>query len=164
MDSKYVRYLRFSNCDEIILSSEYNKSLIANASAGSGISHVISELLNVNADVSITTVDIPKKLVGKSFVELSKYYTEKDRSILIGLLENTGNFFMRKQEALKEAQKTPDISKLVDSLKMVKTLLPNLPVINPEPGYEIKKYTMAIIIESRLNSTKKERKAEDVTA
>lgn len=163
MDPKYVRYLRFSNCDEIILSSEYNKSLIANASAGSGIAHVVSELLNVNADVSITTVEIPRKLIGKTFSELSIYFTEKDRSILIGLLENTGNFYMRKKEALTEAQKTPDISKLVDSLKMVKTLIPNLPVINPEPAYEVKKYTMAIIIESRLTTKKKARKAEDVT-
>jgi voltage-gated potassium channel len=73
-------------------------------------------------------------------------------------LENTGNFFMRKKEALEEAQKTPDISKLIDSLKMVKTLLPNLPVINPEPEYEIKKYTKAIIIESGKNMRKPARR------
>jgi voltage-gated potassium channel len=160
MDSKFARYLKFSNCDEIILSSEYNKSLIVNASAGTGITHVISELLNVNADISINTVEIPKKFIGKKYTELSKYFTEKDRSILIGFLENTGNFYMRKKEALEEAQKTPDISKLVDSLKSVKTLLPNLPVINPMPDYEIKKYTMAIIIESRLKLAKKSIKAD----
>ncbi len=164
MDSKFARYLRFSNCDEIILSSEYNKSLIANASAGTGITHVISELLNVKADISINTVEIPKKFIGKSFMDLSNYFTGKDRSILIGILENTGNFYMRKKEALEEAQKTPDISKLVDSLKTVKTLLPNLPVINPVPDYEIKKYTMAIIIESRLKLKNKTIKADNVTA
>jgi voltage-gated potassium channel len=155
MDSKYVRYLRFSNCDEIILSSEYNKLLIANASAGTGISHVISELLNVNIGSNINTVELPKNFIGKKFFELQEYYRDKGNSILIGLLENTGNFFMRKKEALDEAQKTPDISKLIDSLKMVKTLLPNQPVINPEPGYEIKKYSMAIVIESGLKSVKK---------
>ena len=48
-------------------------------------------------------------------------------------------------------RKTPDISKLIDSLKQVKTLLPNLPVINPAPDYEIKKYTKAIIIECVKN-------------
>jgi voltage-gated potassium channel len=161
MDPKYVRYLRFSNCDEIILSSQYNKSLIANASAGTGISHVVSELLNVSADVSINTVEFPKKFLGKKFAELSEYYKTKDNSILIGLLENTGNFFMRKKEALEEAQKTPDISKLIDSLKTVKTLLPNLPVIKPEPDYEIKKFTMAIIIESRKKSAKKSERRDN---
>jgi len=156
VDSKFERYLRFSNCDEIIMTSEYTRSLLASASAGTGVSHVVSELLNVNAPVSITTVDIPKKLFGKSFQELSKYYSLKDGSILIGLLENTGNFFIRRKEALEEAQKTADISMLVDNLKFVKTLLPNLPVINPPADYEIKKYTMAIIIESRTGSAKKD--------
>ncbi|MDY6933937.1 MAG: ion channel [Spirochaetota bacterium] len=155
IDSKFERYLRFSNCDEVILSSDYNKSLIANASAGSGISHVISELLNVNAEVTINTIDIPKDFIGKSFSDLFNYYIGKDRSILIGILENTGNFFMRKREALQEAQKTPDISKLVDNLKMVKSLLPNLPVINPQADYLIKKYSKAIIIDGRDKSYKK---------
>jgi voltage-gated potassium channel len=161
MDTKYVRYLRFSNCDEIILSSEYNKLLIANASAGTGISHVISELLNVNVGANINTLEFPKKFIGKKFIELSEYYKEKDNSILIGLLENTGNFFMRKREALEEAQKTPDISKLIDSLKMVKTLLPNLPVINPEPDYEVKRYTMAIVIEGSNKSAWDEGRREN---
>jgi len=149
LDSKFERYLKFSNCDEIILSSEYNRALIANASAGSGISHVISELLNVNADVSINTLDIPETFIGKQYEELSDYYKSKNRSVLIGILENTGNFYSRKKEAIKEAQKTPDISKLVDNLKVVKELTANQPVINPFPTYELKKYSKAIIIEGR---------------
>jgi len=149
LDSKFERYLTFSNCDEIILSSDYNRSLIANASAGSGISHVVSELLNVQADVSIITLDIPAKKIGNTYTDLFNYYLERDRSILIGILENTGNFFNRKTEAIKEAQKTPDISKLVDNLKEVKTLTANLPVINPYPDYILKKHSKAIIIEGR---------------
>ncbi len=149
LDSKFERYLTFSNCDEIILSSNYNRSLIANASAGSGISHVVSELLNVQADVSIVTLDIPQKYIGTPYQHLFEYYLSRDRSVLIGILENTGNFFHRKTEAIREAQKTPDISKLVDNLKEVKTLAANLPVINPNPDYILKKYSKAIIIEGR---------------
>ncbi|MBN2042120.1 MAG: ion transporter [Spirochaetes bacterium] len=162
LDAKFERYLRFSNCDEVILSSRYNKFLIANASAGTGISHVISQLLDVKADVSINTVEFPKKFIGKPFSDLIEYY-KKDKVILIGLLENTGNFFMRKREALEEAQKTPDISRLVDSLKMVKTLEPNLPVLNPDPGYEIRKYSMAILVERKAKFMMKSQKAEHVT-
>jgi len=149
LDSKFERYLTFSNCDEIVLSADYNRALIANASAGSGISHVISELLNVEADVSIDTLDIPDKFIGMTYDDLFSYYIGRDRSVLIGLLENTGNFFNRKTEAIKEAQKTPDISKLVDNLKEVKTLTANLPVINPYPDYVVKKYSKAILIEGR---------------
>ena len=163
IDSKFERYLKFTNCDEIILSSEYNKSLVANASAGTGVSHVVSELLNVNAPVSITTIEIPGKFIGKSFVDLSKYIMDYDGSILIGLLENTGNFYIRKKEALEEAQKTPDISRLVDNLKLVKTLLPNQPVINPSSDYEIKKYSMAIIIDSRKSPSKRNIMNKNIT-
>jgi voltage-gated potassium channel len=149
LDSKFERYLRFSSCDEVVLSREYSRSMIANASAGSGISHVISELLNVNAAVSINTFDIPDEFIGKNFNELFFHVMKKDSSILIGILENTGNFYTRKKHALQDAQKTPDISKLVDNLKFVKSLVANKPVINPEPSYEIKKFSKAIIIEGR---------------
>ncbi len=153
LDEKFERYLRFSNCDEIILSSEFNRSIIANASAGSGISQVISELLNVNADVSIETQDIPGKFIGRTYGELFDYYMGRNRTILIGILENTGNFYTRKNEAIRDAQKTPDISKLVDNLKVVKQLMANLPVINPSTDYQIGRYSRAIIIEGRKPGT-----------
>jgi voltage-gated potassium channel len=149
LDEKFERYLRFSNCDEIILSTEFNRSIIANASAGSGISQVISELLNVNADVSIGTQDIPGKFIGRTYGELFNFYMGKNRTILIGILENTGNFYTRKTEAIRDAQKTPDISKLVDNLKVVKQLMANLPVINPATDYLLNRYSKAIIIEGR---------------
>ncbi len=151
LDEKFERYLRFSNCDEIILSSEFNRSIIANASSGSDISQVISELLNVNAGVSIVTLEIPGKFIGKTYGELFDFYMAKNRTILIGILENTGNFFTRKTEAIRDAQKTPDISKLVDNLKVVKQLMANLPVINPATGYQIGRYSRAIVIEGRTH-------------
>ena len=163
INAKFKRYLMVSNCDEIILSSDYNRHMIANASSGSGISHVISELLDINADVSINTIDIPKNYIGKQYGDLSKFVHEKDRSLLIGILENTGNFNTRKRDALREAQKTADIPKLVDNLKMVKTLVPNLPVINPAPEYIIKNYSKAIIIEGRHKTTKSVKRMSNAT-
>ncbi|MBN1497351.1 MAG: ion transporter [Spirochaetes bacterium] len=158
IDEKFERYLRFSNCDEIILSTEYNRSIIANASAGSGISHVISALLNVDAEVSISTQTIPARFAGKSFGELFDFYMSRDRTILIGILENTGNFYTRKTEAIRDAQKTPDISKLVDSLKDVKQLVANMPVINPKPEYVITHHSKAIIIEGRARRPMKQKR------
>ncbi len=149
LDSKFERYLTSANCDEIIMSSDYNRSLIANASAGGGMSHVISELLNVNADISINIVEFPDNFIGKTYKEGFEYFMSRDRSILIGILENTGNFFERKKAAIREAQKTPDISKLVDKLKSVKSLAANQPIINPIPEYEIVKYSKAILIDGR---------------
>lgn len=148
-DTKFNRYLELSGCDEIILSSEYNKTLIANASAGSGISHIIGSLLNADSTASIVVEEIPSSLVGKTYDDLKKHYSNQEQSILIGILENTGNFFERKKAALREAQKTPDISKLVDNLNFVKQMEPNKPVINPSEKYVIQDYSKCILIVGR---------------
>jgi voltage-gated potassium channel len=75
-------------------------------------------------------------------------------------LENTGKLYYRKREALAEAQKTPDISKLIENLQGVKRLVPNKPLLNPGDGYVIKKNTRAIIVTGRREgSEEREEKA-----
>ena len=149
LDSKFERYLLSANCDEIILTSDYNRSLIAHASTGSGISHVVNELLNVDASVSINTLPVPAPLIGKRYGALSEHYRNVTDKILLGILENTGNFHQRKMEAIEEAQKAPDISTLVDRLKTVKSMTANRPVINPSDDYIINKNCKVIIIEGK---------------
>ena len=146
IDSKFKRYLENVHCDEIILSREHNRMLLANATAASGIAHIVQDLLNVEGGRLITK-NFPGRFVGDSFASLSSYFMEGESGILIGLLENTGNIFQRKREALHEAQKTPDISRLVANLQEVKELRGNLPVFNPGPDYRIKSYSRAILIE-----------------
>ncbi len=147
IDSKFKRYLENVHCDEIILSRDYNRILLANATAASGIAHIVQDLLDVE-ESRLVTKDFPARFVGDTFANLSKYFMEAERTILIGVLENTGNIFQRKREALQEAQKTPDISRLVSNLQEVKELRGNLPVFNPEPDYEIKSFSRAILIQA----------------
>jgi len=146
IDSNFKRYLENVHCDEIILSREHNRILLANATAASGIAHIVQDLLNVEGGRLITK-DFPDHFVGDSFASLSSYFMEAGSGILIGLLENTGNIFQRKREALREAQKTPDISRLVANLQEVKELRGNLPVFNPGPDYQIKSYSRAILVQ-----------------
>ncbi len=145
-DSKFEKYLKLSYCDEIILSRDYSRIMLANASSTTGISHVINELIDVNSPTPVKVIDFPEEFIGSTYEELFNYYKEKYQFLLIGLLENTGNIYQRKKEALKEAQKTPDISKLVDNLQNVKRIKPNEPVINPDSDYVIKRHSKAIII------------------
>lgn len=149
LETKFERYLISVNCDEIISSSDYNRSILANASTGNGISHIIGELLNVSSSVGFNTVIPPKELIGKKYSDLAEHYRKNDNTILIGILENTGNFHARKMEAIQQAQKAPDISTLVDNLKTVKSMTANKPVINPPGDFVIGKYSKAIIIEGR---------------
>jgi voltage-gated potassium channel len=146
LDEKFEKYLNMSHCDEIILTKHYERILLVNASSGTGISHVVRDLLAVENKQRITILNIPSEFVGISYKKAFDFYLEKKKSILIGLLENTGNFFSRKKEALSEAQKTPDISTIVENLKKVKELRANNPILNPGFDYIIKSNSMAIVV------------------
>ncbi|MFW6208776.1 MAG: potassium channel family protein [Spirochaetota bacterium] len=147
LDDKFEKYLKLANCDEIILSREYSKMILANASSASGISHVLQDLLSPQHGSGLEIRTIPDWLVDEPFGKLIDFYNATYGSICIGLLENTGNFYQRKREALNDAQMTPDISKLVENLRTVKELVPNKPVINPGREYKIRKNSRAIVIE-----------------
>lgn len=147
LDGKFEKYLRLANCDEIILSREYSKLIIANASSASGMSHIVSDLLAAGHRGGLKSKEIPVDFYGKSFGELCDFYRDHFGSIVIGLMENTGNFYARKREALSEAQMTPDISKLVTNLQAVKQLVPNKSVLNPGKEYVIKKNSRAIMVD-----------------
>jgi voltage-gated potassium channel len=145
IDVKFVTYLKVANCDEIILTREYSRELLANAASASGISHIAAELLNP-IKRGLVTVDLQSNFIGKPFGDLQAHYKGSTGDIVIGLLENTGNIYHRKREALSEAQKTPDISKLVENLQSVKRLFPNNPVLNPGDEYIIKQNSKAIVV------------------
>ena len=52
----------------------------------------------------------------------------------------------RRKDALREAQKNPDIKAIVDNLKKVKTLKSNEPVLTPAADFVIQKNTKAILV------------------
>ena len=144
-DPKFKKYLQQSHCDEIILSKDFSKNIIINSISESGFSNIIQEFINPNKDTRLKTEIIDEKFIGKIFLELFNYYLEKN-IILIGILENIGNFYIRKTEAINEAQKTPDISKLVENLKLIKKLKANEPILNPPKDYIIKTKSSAIVL------------------
>ncbi|MBD3420571.1 MAG: transporter [Chitinivibrionales bacterium] len=146
LDTKFEKYLKLSQCDEVLLSRRFSRSMLASASAGTGLSHVIRTLIAEDTGAQITTLHFPDSFIGKEYGTLADYYRDKQHSLLIGLLENTGNLVSRKREALREAQKNPDISKLIPDLRSVKNLTANDPVINPRHDYLIKKYSRGIVI------------------
>ncbi len=146
LDKKFENYLEIAHCDEVLLTKEYERKLIVNASSGTGVSHVIMDLLSLEDKKGIIIQDIPENFIGVSFKKLFYNVLENENNILIGLLENTGNFFLRKKEALNEAQKNPDISKIVENLKKVKELKANNSILIPDFDYVIKKNTKAIIV------------------
>ena len=145
VDSKFERYLEGIHCDEIFPARHHNRILLANASAASGVTHIVRDMLDMEEN-RLACKEFPAQFVGDTFASLSRHFMGSENSILIGVLENTGNIYKRKKEALRMAQRTPDISRLVANLQEVKKLSGNQPVFNPGPDYEIKPYSRAILI------------------
>ncbi|HAO29844.1 MAG TPA: hypothetical protein DCQ43_00700 [Treponema sp.] len=148
IDAKFQKHLELAHCDEIILTQDYEHSLLATASSGMGYSNVIRALISDDADTGILVEDIPQSFVGKTYGEYEAHIEKTDpaNGVLVGLLLNTGNFHQRRKDALREAQKNPDIKKIVDNLKKVKTLKSNEPVLTPPNDFIIQKNTKAIIV------------------
>ena len=149
LDKKFETYLQNAHVDEIIYSNEYSRALLANASAATGIAKVLNILLDAHSPNILCTREIPDNLVGKTFKELRDYFENIHHAIVLGILENIGNFYDRKREALKEAQKTPDISKLVKNLAQVKEMENNCPLLNPSEDYIVPENAHAILIERK---------------
>ncbi len=147
-DSGFESYLRQAHVDEIVYVNDYSRNLIANSIAATGFIKIINQLLNPDKIMNLRTQPIPKTYVGKGFGMLKQYYIEHHpKTMCIGILENVGSFYHLQREALKEAQKTPDITKLVDNLSSVKKLENNKPVLVPDGDYIVQNNALAIVIE-----------------
>ena len=148
IDAKFQKHLEMAHCDEIILTQDYEHSLLATASSGMGYSNVIRSLISDDADTGIIIEDIPSSFVGKTYGDYEAHLEQNGNKngVLVGLLLNTGNFHQRRKDALREAQKNPDIKSIVDNLKKVKTLKSNEPVLTPAADFVIQKNTKAILV------------------
>ncbi len=147
LDPKMDHYLKLANVSEIIYSSEYSRLLLGNASSGTGIANIVFDLLDNKTDAQITSYPIPENLIGRPYHEMKLTLAAEFPNLLVlGLLENSGNSHSIKEEALRRAQQTPDMAKLVSNLKMVKDIKCNHPIFHPDPNHKVARGSMAIVI------------------
>ena len=151
ISEKFEKHLKMAHCDEIILTQEYERSLLATASSGLGYSNVIRALISNDADSGILIDDIPANFIGKTYKDFKDYawtYREKT-GILVGLLLNSGNFHLRRKEAIREAQKNPNLNAIIESLQKVKSLVSNDPMLIPPNDYVVPKNSKAIYVRGK---------------
>lgn len=150
-DAKFESHLQLAHCDEVILTTDYEDALLATASSGMGYSNVIRELIGDDADSGILIENIPANFIGRTYGDFARsvYASGRDRSILVGLLLNTGNFYQRRKDAVREAQKNPDVKTVVGNLMKVKTLKSNEPVLAPDDSFVIQPNTKAIFVKGK---------------
>jgi hypothetical protein len=151
LDATHEPFLRNSRAvDEIVYPRRYGSSLLKLATSGIGLVNTFNALIEGESSGQIATCRIPDALVGRSYADLcAEMATARPNALVIGLVEHTGKHEERKAEALREAQRTPDVVRLVENLKAVKTLIANEPRLNPPPAHVIKPNTLAIIIDRK---------------
>lgn len=143
---KYKHYLEHMKCDEVVLSEEYTRFLLANATVYSGITKVVSSLLNSGSGDSLKLVHVPAEFINKPYHKVVDHYKKSAGALVIGIVENMGMEREFKQNALSEAQKAPDISTLVKNLQGIHSMERNRTVLNPEDDYVIRKHSGIILI------------------
>ncbi len=158
IDSKMDQYLKIAHVNEVIYSREYSRMLLVNAAGGTGVANVIFELLDPKSPTTIRTVPIPEEAVGTTWGEFKtqrvQAHSSRDASLVyLGILENTGNQLRIKEMALREAQKTTDVSQLLTNLREVKSLRCNHPLFDPGDHYRIPRGAMAIVLETHRGHT-----------
>jgi voltage-gated potassium channel len=140
----FVEQLRVTHCDEIVLSRDHARAMLLSASAATGMSPLVARLLA--PDSGLATVPVPEPFVGRPFGDLAEHLRREGGRLAIGLIENTGHALAIKRDALRAAQKTEDVSQLLDNLRAVKEIVPNRPVLNPPPSYAVPRHALAVVI------------------
>jgi len=99
LDTKFEKYLQISHCDEILLSRQFSRSMLAFASVGVGMSAHRSRAAVAGERRTDRHRRAPESLANRTYGELCEYVTREKKGVCIGLLENTGNILTRKKEA-----------------------------------------------------------------
>lgn len=164
-DPKMDHYLKIANVSEVIYTREYSRLILGNATAGTGIANVLYEILSPQTAVKIITTQIPDPLVGKTYGEIKREWTKYyGRSLLLGILENTGNSDSVRQRALRNAQKTANMGQLVQNLKQVKSLRFNNPVFAPPNDYVVSEGSLAITLDHLVSGVENHEQSSAKTA
>lgn len=145
-EERFVHYVREAGADEMIDPTSFRRAMAAQILASPGMGNVFYDLLRFERGAYFDFEDLPADLVGKSFADLRRLYAERDNTLLVGLLENVGNPLQVKREALREAQKTPDVSQLVTQLREAKRVKPHNPMLCPPGDHVLKSRTLAVVL------------------
>jgi voltage-gated potassium channel len=133
IDKKFEEHLNLAHCDEVLLTQEYEHSLLATASSGLGYSNVIKSFIGNDADSGIIIEHIPMYYVGKPYSKLMEHVAEHEGEVLVGLLLNTVRHSSGKKAsaALQKEAESADY---------------NEPLLTPDDDFVIPKNAKSILI------------------
>ncbi|WGK69363.1 ion channel [Candidatus Haliotispira prima] len=153
LDPKYEVYLRRSFCDEIILVRDAGRQLLVASTKVDGMSHVIQQLLFLHerdqsqqGHVHINAETIPTELIGREYKDLCELY-KNNKSILLGLIENSGTPKEIQSSLIRKAQKEHNVRNIIKYMRQAKDIELNKPNFMPDEDYIVKPFSKLILLE-----------------
>ncbi len=107
VNSENKPHLERANVDEIIVRGEHIGSLIASAVSYPGLPRVFSKILSIDDGTNLTKAEIPVQYVGRTFRELTQFYRESRKAILVGIL--------KERESIKLESMLSDDTSVIDT-------------------------------------------------
>lgn len=152
LDGENKQHLKRANVDEIVVRGEHVGSLLASAINSPGLPKIFSSMLSIGDANKLWRAEIPRSFVGSTFRDLSMFYREKRRAILIGLLTE--------KKAMKLADILSDDTSIIDTFikdkikEFQKDFLYKREetqfILNPDDGYIIKEGQFAVILSKAM--------------
>lgn len=143
---RYRNYLEAQRCGEVIYAEEFASYILSTSTNYTGMSKVMSALIDNGDGVSIQIEPVQEKWFGKTFEEARVYFKTNDGTMLLGVLENMGAEKELKHSILADAQKSASYGEIVSHLKGVKELEMNLPRLNPADDFVLGKNMGFIVL------------------
>jgi voltage-gated potassium channel len=93
----------------------------------------------------LRVLDVPPGLVESPYGTLAARAREQGY-LPLGLLDNTGSLYDRKQERIAEALRRPDYRSAVEALTSASRLVSNVPTLAPGPGRTVRAHAKLVVL------------------
>ena len=148
-----VPYIQRAKADNYFISDNTVPFFLTSAIVNPGISDVMKMMMSFEEGSAMSTVEIPKDFIGKTFSDLALHFRSKSGAILIALVQIQDVLEMKninsKDTSSIDAfikRKFEEAGRLIKDLDKVKILL------NPEDSYTIKKFELAVLLTNNRKS------------
>lgn len=144
LNPSFGEHLRVANVEEPVYTGQYQRMMLVQASLGTGLAGAVGALVEP-APARLRVVEFAPAPPATPFAEHGRLLAEQGL-LLIGVMEHTGNSYIRKTEYVRQAQVQSGVGDAVQHLLRLKTVQTNAPVINPEATYLPGLHSRALVI------------------
>lgn len=151
-----IPYIERAKADQYFISDNIVPFFLTSNITSPGAGDVMLKLMSYDHENIMASAVIPNEFVGKTFGELSNYYRIKENSILIALVQFQDVLEMKNIDSKDNSSIDAFIKrKFEEAGRLIKDLDKKKIILNPDHGYKISDYEMAVTIKNNSKKSKK---------